>query len=189
MPSASKAGIVAAGTLAAATNIIFPDEDRATGARGVDQFQFRRQERRRAWSPNPVAASQKPACSPQGDRKEQKRTEAAQRQARSNKKSEIQKRIAAMEKKSLRGTGNEGKELTAELEKPESYAGGRAMQTQPRVVTRPRPAAGSDTRRGASVAGTGTVWELMADFTQSFHPAFFPTPRLFSTDPAGVEPQ
>ena len=76
-------------------------------------------------SQNPVAASQ-PAV-PQGDRKEQKRIEAAQRQARSNKKSEIQKRIAAMEKE-IAELETKEKELTAELEKPESYAGGRAMQ-------------------------------------------------------------
>ena len=76
-------------------------------------------------SPNPAAASQ-PAV-PQGDRKEQKRIEAAQRQARSNKKSEIQKRIAAMEKE-IAELETKEKELTAELEKPESYAGGRAMQ-------------------------------------------------------------
>jgi ATP-binding cassette subfamily F protein 3 len=74
---------------------------------------------------NPVAASQ-PAV-PQADRKEQKRIEAAQRQARSNKKSEIQKRIAAMEKE-IAELETKEKELTAELEKPESYAGGRAMQ-------------------------------------------------------------
>jgi len=76
-------------------------------------------------SQNPVAASQ-PAV-PQADRKEQKRIEAAQRQARSNKKSEIQKRIAAMEKE-IAELETKEKELTAELEKPESYAGGRAMQ-------------------------------------------------------------
>lgn len=76
-------------------------------------------------SQNPAAASQ-PAV-PQADRKEQKRIEAAQRQARSNKKSEIQKRIAAMEKE-IAELETKEKELTAELEKPESYAGGRAMQ-------------------------------------------------------------
>jgi ATP-binding cassette subfamily F protein 3 len=76
-------------------------------------------------SQNPAAVSQ-PAV-PQVDRKEQKRIEAAQRQARSNKKSEIQKRIAAFEKEIAELEMKE-KELTAELEKPESYAGGRAMQ-------------------------------------------------------------
>jgi ATP-binding cassette, subfamily F, member 3 len=68
----------------------------------------------------------KPAV-PQADRKEQKRIEAEQRQARSRKKQEIQKRIAAMEKE-IAELETKEKELTAELEKPESYAGGRAMQ-------------------------------------------------------------
>ncbi len=64
---------------------------------------------------------------PQVDRKEQKRIEAEQRQARSRKKQEIQKRITSMEKEIAELEAKE-KELTAELEKPESYAGGRAMQ-------------------------------------------------------------
>ena len=72
-----------------------------------------------------VAASQ--SAAPQVDRKEQKRLEAEQRQARSRKKSEIQKRIAAFEKEIAELEVKE-KELAAELEKPESYAGGRAMQ-------------------------------------------------------------
>jgi len=61
------------------------------------------------------------------DRKEQKRMEAEQRQARSRKKQEIQKRIVALEKEIADMEAKE-KELTAELEKPESYSGGRAMQ-------------------------------------------------------------
>jgi len=61
------------------------------------------------------------------DRKEQKRIEAEQRQARSRKRQEIQKRIAALEKEIAELEAKE-KELAAELEKPESYAGGRAMQ-------------------------------------------------------------
>jgi ATP-binding cassette subfamily F protein 3 len=61
------------------------------------------------------------------DRKEQKRIEAEQRQARSRKKQEIQKRISALEKEIAELEAKE-KELVAELEKPESYAGGRAMQ-------------------------------------------------------------
>jgi ATP-binding cassette subfamily F protein 3 len=65
--------------------------------------------------------------SPTVDRKEQKRMEAEQRQARSRKKQEIQKRIAALEKE-IAGLEAKEKELAAELEKPESYAGGRAMQ-------------------------------------------------------------
>ena len=52
---------------------------------------------------------------------------AEQRQSRSRKKSEIQKRIAALEKE-IAGLETQEKELTAELEKPETYAGGRAMQ-------------------------------------------------------------
>ena len=64
---------------------------------------------------------------PQVDRKEQKRQEAEQRQARSRKKQEVQKRIATLEKEIADLEAKE-KELTTELEKPESYAGGRAMQ-------------------------------------------------------------
>lgn len=62
------------------------------------------------------------------DRKEQRRVEAGQRQARSGKRQEIQKRIAALEKEIAELEARE-KELTAELEKPETYAtGGRATQ-------------------------------------------------------------
>jgi ATP-binding cassette subfamily F protein 3 len=62
------------------------------------------------------------------DRKGQKRIEAEQRQARSRKRQEIQKRITALEKE-IAGLEMREKELTAELEKPETYAtGGRAMQ-------------------------------------------------------------
>jgi ATP-binding cassette subfamily F protein 3 len=64
---------------------------------------------------------------PQVDRKEQKRNEAEQRQARSRKKQEIQKRITVLEKE-IAGLEAKEKELAAELEKPESYAGGRAMR-------------------------------------------------------------
>ena len=71
-------------------------------------------------------AAEKPAA-PQVDRKEQRRIEAEQRQARSRKKQEIQKRIAELEKE-IAGLEAQGKELTAELEKPETYAGGRAVQ-------------------------------------------------------------
>ncbi|HEY3762743.1 MAG TPA: ABC-F family ATP-binding cassette domain-containing protein [Verrucomicrobiae bacterium] len=60
-------------------------------------------------------------------RKEQKRAEAEQRQARSRKKQEIQKKISALEKE-ISELETKEKELAAELEKPESYAGGRAMQ-------------------------------------------------------------
>ena len=62
------------------------------------------------------------------DRKGQKRVEAEQRQARSRKRQEIQKRITALEKEIAELEVRE-KELTAELEKPETYAtGGRAVQ-------------------------------------------------------------
>jgi len=62
------------------------------------------------------------------DRKGQRRIEAEQRQARSRKRQEIQKRIAALEKEIAELETRE-KELTAELEKPETYAtGGRATQ-------------------------------------------------------------
>ncbi|HXR04484.1 MAG TPA: ABC-F family ATP-binding cassette domain-containing protein [Verrucomicrobiae bacterium] len=65
---------------------------------------------------------------PSPDRKEQRRVEAEQRQARSRKKREIQKCITALEKE-IDGLEAREKELTAELEKPETYAAGnRAMQ-------------------------------------------------------------
>ena len=66
--------------------------------------------------------------SPTESRKEQRRVEAGHRQARSRKKQEIQKRIAALEKEIAELELRE-KELTAELEKPETYTtGGRATQ-------------------------------------------------------------
>jgi len=62
------------------------------------------------------------------DRKEQRRIEAGQRQARSRKRQEIQKRINSLEKEIAELETRE-KELTVELEKPETYAtGGRAAQ-------------------------------------------------------------
>ena len=62
------------------------------------------------------------------DRKEQRRVEAQQRQARSQKKRGIQGRISALEKEIDEMEARE-KALTAELEKPETYAAGsRAMQ-------------------------------------------------------------
>lgn len=64
---------------------------------------------------------------PRVDRKEQKRLEAEQRQARSRKKAETQKRIAALEKE-IGDLEAQEKKLTAELETPESAAGGRAGQ-------------------------------------------------------------
>ena len=65
---------------------------------------------------------------PAMDRKGQKRIEAEQRQARSRKRREIQERISALEKEIAELETRE-KELTAELEKPETYTtGGRAVQ-------------------------------------------------------------
>jgi ATP-binding cassette subfamily F protein 3 len=65
---------------------------------------------------------------PTESRKGQRRIEAGQRQARSRRKREIQERIAALEKEIAALEARE-KELTAELEKPETYAtGGRASQ-------------------------------------------------------------
>jgi ATP-binding cassette subfamily F protein 3 len=61
------------------------------------------------------------------DRKEQRRLEAEERQARSRKKQAVQKRIAVLEKE-IGELEARQHELTAELEKPEAYAGGRAMQ-------------------------------------------------------------
>ena len=66
--------------------------------------------------------------SPTESRKGQRRVEAEQRQARSRKRQEIQKRITVLEKEIAELETRE-KELTAELEKPETYApGGRATQ-------------------------------------------------------------
>ncbi len=76
---------------------------------------------------NNDSVSTSKSAAPQIDRKEQKRIEAELRQARSRKKQEIQNRIAALEKE-IAGLETQQNELTAELEKPETYAGGRAMQ-------------------------------------------------------------
>ena len=67
------------------------------------------------------------SAAPAVDRKEQKRIEAEQRQARSRKRQEIQKRITTLEKE-IAGLEAQEKELTAELEKPETYASGQAMK-------------------------------------------------------------
>jgi len=66
--------------------------------------------------------------SPTESRKEQRRIEAERRQARSRKKREIQERFTALENEIAELESRE-KALTAELEKPETYAtGGRAPQ-------------------------------------------------------------
>ena len=76
----------------------------------------------------PVTPVKNSAPKPAMDRKEQKRLEAEQRQARSNKLKgqrqvvhDLEKRIQTLEKRQV--------EITAELEKPETYqAGGNATQ-------------------------------------------------------------
>ena len=68
------------------------------------------------------------------DRKAQKRIEAELRQARSRKKREIQQRMAALEKEIAELEARE-KELTVELEKPETYtAGGRAVEVNRQLM-------------------------------------------------------
>jgi len=67
------------------------------------------------------------------DRKEQKRLEAQQRQARSHQRQEIQHRVASLEKQ-IQSLETKQKELTIELEKPETYASGRAMQINRELV-------------------------------------------------------
>jgi len=59
--------------------------------------------------------------------KEQKRAEAQQRQARTNEKRAAQQRVRDLEKQ-IHDLEIKQSELAAELEKPESYSGGRAMQ-------------------------------------------------------------
>jgi ATP-binding cassette subfamily F protein 3 len=82
------------------------------------------------------------------DRKGQKRIEAEQRQARSRKRQEIQKRLTALEKEIAELETRE-KELTAELEKPETYAtGGRATQTNRELM-----------EVHDRLAGANTEWE------------------------------
>jgi ATP-binding cassette subfamily F protein 3 len=67
-------------------------------------------------------------AAPQIDRKEQRRREAGQRQARSRKRRAIQEHLAMLEQM-IGELETRQKELTAELEKPETYAaGGRAVQ-------------------------------------------------------------
>jgi ATP-binding cassette subfamily F protein 3 len=61
------------------------------------------------------------------DRKEQKRLEAKQRQARSNETRAAHQLVRNLEKE-IHDLEIKQAELAAELEKPESYAGGRAMQ-------------------------------------------------------------
>jgi ATP-binding cassette subfamily F protein 3 len=79
------------------------------------------------------------------DRKEQRRVEAEQRQARSRKKCGIQERIAGLEKEIAELETRE-KELTAELEKPETYAtGGCAVQINHELMEVHNRLAGANT--------------------------------------------
>jgi ATP-binding cassette subfamily F protein 3 len=92
----------------------------SSGFGGASSTSPKNQSGRRGTSPSDAT--------PTMDRKGQKRIEAEQRQARSRKKREIQGRIAGLEKE-IAGLESREKELTAELEKPETYAtGGRAAQ-------------------------------------------------------------
>jgi hypothetical protein len=61
------------------------------------------------------------------DRKEQKRREAAERQSRTKEQRAQHQLVRALEKQ-ISELEAKQTELAAELEKPESYAGGRAMQ-------------------------------------------------------------
>ena len=78
------------------------------------------------------AAAARPAV-PAVDRKEQRRLEAEQRQARSKKKQALQKRIATLEAE-IAALEKKEKELAHELEKPEAYSGGRAMQLNREIL-------------------------------------------------------
>jgi ATP-binding cassette subfamily F protein 3 len=74
--------------------------------------------------PAKPVAEEAAATSP--DRKEQRRLEAELRQARSRKRKAIQHRISALEKE-IAGLETKQKELTAQLEHPDTYAAGRAV--------------------------------------------------------------
>jgi ATP-binding cassette subfamily F protein 3 len=71
------------------------------------------------------ARTDKPS-GPPVDRKAQKRLEAEQRQARSKAKKEQQQAVHLLEKK-IQDLEKRQAEITAELEKPETYQGGKAM--------------------------------------------------------------
>jgi ATP-binding cassette subfamily F protein 3 len=78
---------------------------------------------RGAWNVNSRTTNHEPRA----DRKEQKRAEAQQRQARANEKRAAQQRVRDLEKQ-IHDLEIKQAELAAELEKPESYEGGRANQ-------------------------------------------------------------
>ena len=94
------------------------DKTAQTRPRGADQLQLH--------APTAKAAAERMAA-PAVDRKEQRRREAEQRQARSRQRQQIQKRVAALEQE-ITGLEVQQKELTADLENPDTYAAGRAMQ-------------------------------------------------------------
>jgi ATP-binding cassette subfamily F protein 3 len=76
---------------------------------------------------SPVRGRTEKPAAPPVDRKEQKRLEAEQRQARSKAKKDQQQAVHDLEKK-IQGIETRQAEITAELEKPETYqAGGRMM--------------------------------------------------------------
>ncbi len=87
---------------------------------------------RGAWNVNsdgdPADKSRTPHHAPRAlDRKEQKRLEAEQRQARAKKQRAAQQLVRNLERE-IQELETKQAELAAELEKPESYEGGRAMQ-------------------------------------------------------------
>jgi ATP-binding cassette subfamily F protein 3 len=112
---------------------------------------------------NNSGSAVKTVATPQIDRKEQKRIEAEQRQARSRKRQELQKRIAALEKEISELEAKE-KELATELEKPESYAGGRAMQINRELM-----------HVHDRMAGANTEWEAAGTELTAFEANSIPT--------------
>jgi len=71
----------------------------------------------------PVASAPKPKALSGEDRKEQKRREAAERQARSNVRKEAQQRVHTLEKR-INDLEARQSQITADLEKPETYENG-----------------------------------------------------------------
>jgi ATP-binding cassette subfamily F protein 3 len=101
---------------------------------------------------------------PSPDRKQQRRVEAELRQVRSRKRRDIQQRIAALEKE-IAGLEMREKELTAELEKPETYAaGGRAVEVNRELM-----------EIHSRLAGANAAWETagaeLAQFESETAPA------------------
>ncbi len=107
---------------------------------------------------SPASNGNSPAA-PTVDRKGQKRIEAEQRQARSRKKQEIQKRISALEKE-IAELETKEKELVAELEKQETYAGGRAAHINRELM-----------HIHERMAGANTEWETAGTELAEFEAA------------------